>query len=107
MADQRRFVRFTLFLPVELTHLRNRVVRVFGETRNISAGGVLFATKEAAVGVGDAVEFLVSLSPADHSQVPVRLRCQGRVVRLTTDDDLGPTQMVAATVERYEFLRGD
>jgi hypothetical protein len=48
--------------------------------------------------VGEAIEFFITLLMAD-TGVPVRLRCMGKIVR-----DEGSS--AAATVERYEFLRG-
>jgi hypothetical protein len=68
------------------------------ETRNLSSSGVLFAT-EARFPVGEAIEYLVTLPVTTEAETPVRLRCVGKVVR-----HQGPAS--AATLERYEFLRG-
>lgn len=58
--------------------------------------GVLFAA-EAHVSVGDPVEYLITLPTASGTH-RVRIRCLGKVVRLANSE-------VAATLERYEFVR--
>ncbi|MCL4853809.1 MAG: hypothetical protein KJZ78_20825, partial [Bryobacteraceae bacterium] len=67
-----------------------------GETRNLSSGGVLF-TSNVPVRVGDAIEYLITLPHTAAGSI--RLRCLGKVIRL--EDDM----TVAATLERYEFMR--
>ena len=69
-----------------------------GETRNVSSCGVLFASKQT-VGIGDTIEYLITLPKAPGARINVRLRCIGTVVR---NPD---TTQFAATMERYEFLR--
>ena len=69
-----------------------------GETRNVSSCGVLFASKQT-VGVGDTIEYLITLPKAPGAKINVRLRCMGTVVR-----NAEATQF-AATMDRYEFLR--
>jgi hypothetical protein len=69
---------------------------------------VLF-TSNAQVDVGQPIEYLISLplGPSHHSRV--RLRCLGKVLRLhradARPDPDPPSVAVAATMERYEFLR--
>lgn len=75
-----------------------------GRTKNMSSLGVLFVTN-AQVGLGDPIEFLVTLPPQGESLIGVRLRCLGKVVRLVPETDNGHHLGVAATVERYEFQR--
>lgn len=73
-----------------------------GVTRNISSGGVLITTqKESDVGV--SIEYIITLAgPSDHT---VNLRCIGKVVRSTRSDRGDAAYDIAATLERYEFLR--
>jgi len=87
-----------LKLPVEL--LRTGVNRVSksGQTRNLSSSGVLIDT-EARVTIGEPIEYLITLPVGRSGGEPVRLRCMGKVVR-----QQGLSS--AATLERYEFLRG-
>jgi hypothetical protein len=104
-VEQRRTRRFTLQLPLAIT--RNGADRVTqsGITKNISSGGVLF-TSEKELDVGGPLEYIITLSvPSD--QV-VSLRCIGKVVRYKKiPDQPEPTFDVAATLERYEFVRSE
>ena len=68
-----------------------------GFTKNISSSGVLF-TADRELDVGGVIEYVITL--IDESTHPVNLRCVGKVVR--QDRCVGA---VAATVERYEFVR--
>ena len=97
MTDQRRAIRFELKLPLEL--VKSRAVREsrLAETKNLSSNGVLFVA-DLDVPVGTTIEYLITL-PAAEKQRQVRLRCMGKVVR--RDGNNG----VAATLERYEFVR--
>jgi len=74
-----------------------------GLTKNISSGGVLF-TSESEPEVGTSIEYVITLgAPADQN---VNLRCIGKVVRYTR----APAENgfdVAATLERYEFIRSE
>ena len=99
MADQRKSKRFELKLPVELIRAGSRNVHQTGETRNVSSGGVLFTTESVPVEVGQSIEYLISL-PTGGRIGEVRLRCMGKVVRKDEEQ-----QELAATLERYEFVR--
>lgn len=58
--------------------------------------GVLFVA-ELQVAVGDVIEYLITLpTPPDVGRV--RIRCLGKVVRIAEPG-------IAATLERYEFVR--
>lgn len=98
--DQRRARRYELKLPVELVRAGATRVSVAGETCNVSSGGVLFTEPGVPMEVGQPVEYMIDL-PTGQRMGDVRLRCMGTVVRL----DEGQ-QTVAATLERYEFVRG-
>ena len=98
VTEQRRNQRFDLRLPFEILG-SNPYVRVSGETRNLSSGGVLF-TSSSAVPLGQPIEYLITLPKAPGTRGQVRLRCVGTVVREDTD-----AAEFAATLERYEFVR--
>ena len=68
------------------------------ETANVSSGGVLFRTG-LEMKVGWPLEFMLTLAPAMGPREAVQLRCLGKVVRRAE------TEAVAATIERYEFVR--
>ena len=74
----------------------------FGLTKNISSGGVLFTT-EKGPDIGASIEYVISLGgPPDQR---VSLRCIGKVLRAHRSESGEPAYDIAATLERYEFLR--
>jgi PilZ domain len=95
MTEQRRSQRFDLRLPFELL----RGPKAKGETRNVSSSGVLFRSPKP-MEIGAPVEYLITLPKAPGTRVDVRLRCVGTIVRGETHSTF------AATLERYEFVRG-
>lgn len=108
MSEQRKTQRFEIQLPLELVRTGSEPVSRAGETRNMSSGGVLF-TSEAEMPVGDPIEYLVTL-PSAISGAPVRLRCMGKVIRSQGVQGLEEAAArrpfaIAATLERYEFIR--
>jgi hypothetical protein len=74
------------------------------KTRNISSGGVLFAS-EADVPIGGAIEYIVTL--ADLHGTHVDLRCFGKVVRMerAAVQPQESSYLIAATLDRYQFVR--
>ena len=98
MHEQRKSRRFDLKLPLEL--LRNGAHRLLesGETTNLSSSGVLFRSG-ANLAPGDIVEYVITL-PTSTESVDVRLKCRGKVVRRNEEAE------AAATLERWEFVRG-
>ena len=104
VREQRKFRRFELKLPVEVIRTGAQRLSRPGETRNLSSGGVLF-TVQSQMEVGQQIEYFITLPTASGSDEDVRLRCKGKVVRLERPNgDLARTS-VAATLERYEFIR--
>ena len=93
--EQRKNQRFDLRLPFEIV---GGSEGARGETRNVSSCGVLFAGN-AAVVVGDPIEYLITLPKAKGARINVHLRCVGKVVREGEESEF------AATLERYEFVR--
>jgi hypothetical protein len=98
MNEQRKNQRFDLKLPLELIRNGNNS-RMTGETKNVSSSGVLF-TSNAAISIGEPIEYLITFPKPAGSRTEVRLRCVGKVLR----ED--PESKFAATLERYEFVRG-
>ncbi|HVX66273.1 MAG TPA: PilZ domain-containing protein [Bryobacteraceae bacterium] len=104
MIEQRRSKRFDIKLPLKLIRNGLRSVSGVGETRNMSSGGVLFAS-DTKIDIGEPVEYVISLI---HSG-SVNLHCLGKVMRLDSgvpgwQDPAKPFEM-AVTLERYEFVR--
>ena len=102
--EQRRTRRFKLQLPLSITRSGAERVTLSGQTRNISSSGVLF-TSEREPDLGGPIEYLIVLN--HEGSQPVTLRCMGKVLRAEPMVPNGHTSafQVAATLERYEFLR--
>ena len=100
VTEQRKNRRFALRLPMEIVSgtAKTQTGAASGETRNVSSCGVLFMSK-SPVGIGETIEYLITLPKAPGARVGVRLRCIGTVVRSAD------TLQFAATMERYEFVR--
>jgi hypothetical protein len=77
-----------------------------GCTNNISSGGVLFST-EGQPDFASPIEYVITLARDD--QQVVNLRCMGRIVRADREepgrDEASQAYRIAATLERYEFVR--
>jgi hypothetical protein len=101
LEELRSSVRFPIRLRVEV-QTSNGGHRA--ETRDISAGGVLFYM-DTELAVGSPVEFSISMpsevlgTPAD-----VVVKCIGRVVRCSQE---GSQSAVAAVIDEYRFDRGN
>src|SRR5579863_8293102 len=101
MVEQRRTRRFSMQLPLSITRSGAERVAQSGLTKNISSGGVLF-TADQQPEVGVSIEYVINLGQADP---PVSLRCIGKVVRSNRTDGRQAAYDIAATLERYEFIR--
>jgi hypothetical protein len=103
--EQRRTRRFNLQLPLSITRAGAERVTLAGHTDNISSSGVLFTT-EREPDLGGPIEYVITLN-SDSSQ-SVNLRCIGKIIRSETAQTPGDTAagcQIAATLERYEFVR--
>ncbi len=98
--DLRSATRFPIKLPVEVR--AEEAAKLQAETKDISAGGVLFYM-DTAMAVGSRIEFNISL-PAAVLGTPndVNVLCVGRVVRCS---DEGDRRAVAAVIDEYRFER--
>jgi PilZ domain len=104
--EQRRTRRFKLQLPLSVTRAGADRVTLAGFTKNISSSGVLFTT-EREPDLGGPIEYIITLN---HEGGPsVNLRCMGKVLRADRvqpgSDHQLPAFQIAATLERYEFVR--
>jgi PilZ domain len=100
IADARSATRFPIKLPVEVQ--AEEAAKVPAETKDISAGGILFYM-DSAMEVGSRIEFNISL-PAEvlGTASDVNVLCVGRVVRCS---DEGSRRAVAAVIDEYRFER--
>jgi len=105
--EQRRTLRFQLQLPLSITRSGAERVTLAGLTKNISSSGVLF-TAEREPDLGRPIEYVIVLN--NDGPESISLRCMGKVLRAyrvgTSLDEDYPNYQVAATLERYEFVRG-
>ena len=98
--ELRSAMRFPIKLPVEV--LADEAAKVLAETKDISAGGVLFYM-DTAMEVGSRIEFSISLPAAVlGTATDVHVSCVGRVVRCSEE---GPRRAVAAVIDEYRFER--
>ena len=103
-TDKRRAKRFPMRLPVAVTADQKKPEQVV-ETRDVSSNGIYFEFGDP-LELGSAVEFLLTMPEPITKGSPVRIRCMGKVVRIERDNPGdGAHTGVAATIERYEFVR--
>ncbi len=103
--EQRKTKRFDLELPLAIIRAGAERVSLAGFTKNISSTGVLF-TSGTAADLGGPIEYVIKLN--DVAPQPVSLRCVGKVVRSEPMFGNGGNRLsftIAATLERYEFVR--
>ena len=105
--EQRRTRRFKLQLPLSVTRSGAERVAVPGRTKNISSTGVLFTTGAAPELSGAPIEYIITLN--HEGRQTVNLRCVGKILRWERDEEpfteAPLAYQVAATLERYEFVR--
>lgn len=103
--EQRRTRRFKLRLPLSITRTGSERTAAAGYTRDIDSNGVLFTT-EREPDLACPIEYVITLN-RDGPRA-VNLRCIGKVIRAERLDGAGSAPagyQVAATLERYEFIR--
>jgi hypothetical protein len=105
--EQRRARRFQLQLPLSITRSGAERVVLPGFTKNISSSGVLF-TMNREPDLGGPIEYMIVLNREGPQSVS--LRCMGKVLRAdrvgVTAEEASTSFQIAATLERYEFVRG-
>ena len=106
--ENRRTRRFALNLPVAVVRPGTQETTLAGHTQNISSTGVLFTT-EKEPSIAGSIEYVISLNP--DQERPLNLHCLGQVVRLERvavgRHGGAHGYHVAATLERYEFVRAE
>jgi len=95
-----------LQLPLSITRAGAERVTVAGFTKNISSSGVLFMT-ERDPDLGTPIEYIITLN--HEGPQAVNLRCVGKVLRSQlirqAIEEQPSAYQIAATLERYEFVR--
>jgi hypothetical protein len=105
--EHRRTRRFQLQFPLSITRSGADRETHDGFTTNISSSGVLFTT-DREPDLGGRIEYVIVLNP--EGPQALSLRCLGKVLRadrvVTDSDATEPANFqIAATMERYEFVR--
>jgi hypothetical protein len=103
VREQRKSKRYELKLPLQLLRAGRQSRAEECETRNLSSGGVLFDTK-LTLEIGEPIEYRITLPGQSPSEPAVLLHCKGKVLRTEPANGSG-FQHIAATLERYEFVR--
>ena len=105
LKERRVSRRFLMRLPLTVRWTDENVVgEADTESREVSSRGVFFHLPKG-LRSGSPVEIVMTLPHELTLAGPVQVRCLGRVHRSEKLDsgELG----VVATIERYEFLRGE
>lgn len=89
-------------LPLEIKRAGSSRTSREGLTRNISSAGVMFALEQHQ-DPGETIEYVIALPAGENDRV--NIRCMGKVVRCEPWPERCYRFRVAATVERYEFVR--
>jgi len=101
-VEQRANRRFSLRLPVSIRFTDGRAEEIPAETQNVSAQGIFFNVQSKLV-EGSRIEFTMTLPPEVTLTDSIRVRCQGKVIRVDTSGS-GPEIGVAAVIEQYDFI---
>src|ERR1022692_1248132 len=99
--DKRATRRFALRLPVSVRYGETEQEHA-AQTRDVSARGICFYV-DSAIQAGSAIDFTLTLPPEITLTESIRVRCQGRVVRVEGGSPANK-MMVAAVIDEYEFL---
>lgn len=99
-SDRRALRRFSLDLPIHIRRLNGDMSDATGRTRDVSSRGV-YMLVSSELKAGDPIEFVMTLPSEITLADPVRVRCQGRILRVDRDDqELG----AAVAIEHYDFV---
>lgn len=104
MAESRTGKRFPLELPIKI-HEAESAEEVETVTGNVSSAGV-YVRANTAWEIGSKVDFEITLpAEAAAAEHDVRIRCQGRVVRVDKPEAEGEDCGVACIIDKYHFVR--
>ena len=90
--DRRQAIRLPMALPVELEE-------GIGITRDVSLSGIFFETEQGFL-PGEPIRFVLVLGPVSLGR-PIRLECEGRVLRVEARD--AEKVGMAVTIASYSF----
>lgn len=99
-SERRRHRRIDMELPIEI-FLEGSEIPAVGSTKNVSAGGVKFVVARHLEQNSD-VEFVLSLPPEITLCDTMRVKCKGKLLRVSPDGEIGSSAV--ATIQNFEFL---
>ncbi len=98
--EKRSTRRFSLELPISVRFVNNGRRESAGHTRDVSSRGV-FMYLDAEISEGSPIEFVMTLPTEVTLAEPIRVRCTGRVLRVTRAEQ---EQGVAVAIDKYDFV---
>jgi len=99
-SDRRTLRRFSLDLPIHIKRLNGDTADATGRTRDVSSRGV-YMLVSSELKAGAPIEFVMTLPSEITLADPVRVHCQGRILRVDHDDrELG----AAVAIDHYDFV---
>ena len=99
-TEQRSSRRFRLDLPVAVTFPTGDMPGITARTRDVSSRGV-FIYSDSNMEKGSVLEFVMTLPPEITLASPIRVRCEGTVVRV---DQSAHYRGVAVAIGKYDFV---
>jgi hypothetical protein len=98
--EKRSTRRFSLELPITVKSSDNVKTELAAQTRDVSSRGV-FMYVNSEIAEGAPLEFVMTLPAEVTLAEPIRVRCNGRVLRVQKTDRL---QGIAVSIEKYDFV---
>ena len=98
--EKRTTRRFLLNLPISVKFVDSSQQELAGHTRDVSSHGV-YMYLESEIRADAPIEFVMTLPREVTLADPIRVRCQGKVLRVDKRDK---EQGVAVAIEKYEFI---
>jgi hypothetical protein len=99
-ADQRTTRRFTLQLPLTV---KVDNTGLDAKTKDVSARGVFFYM-DSAPEQGSAIEFTLTLPPEITLTESIKVKCNGKVVRVDQPKNGDGQIGIAAAIDQYDFI---
>jgi len=100
-AERREARRFRMSIPLRVLPRDAQGQELEARTRDLSYQGLYFLAEDGFE-VGKDIDFVLTLPEQMTQSGDVKIRCQGRIVRVETIANGG--MGVAAKIARYEFL---
>lgn len=99
-ADQRTTRRFTLQLPLTV---KVDNTGQDAKTKDVSARGVFFYM-DSAPEKGSSIEFTLTLPPEITLTESIKVKCNGKVVRVDQPQNGDGQIGIAAAIDQYDFI---